>query len=90
MAPILDAANPPTDYTKDLALAFKLETTVDVVPTFVPAAQVNAEIEFEVRHTGRVYYTMCTCPGQKASLKVYLPGSGVYQPWAEQCAYPGG
>lgn len=48
MAPILDLNTPPTDYTKALATAFKAESGVDVVPTYVPAAQVNSEIEFEV------------------------------------------
>lgn len=45
-----DLGDSVTDYFKNVSETFKDSESVEVVPTFVPAAQINSEIEFELEH----------------------------------------
>lgn len=45
-----DLSDTATANFKTLSDSFKDREGVEVVPTFVPAAQINSEIEFELEH----------------------------------------
>ncbi|KAG2501553.1 hypothetical protein HYH03_000060 [Edaphochlamys debaryana] len=45
-----DLGDGATEYFKGLSEGFKDMELIEVVPTFVPAAQINSEIEFELEH----------------------------------------